>query len=902
MIPSNRFFAIMALIVLAVVIFTLLFVIVLKNSPRKLPDIKADSLPVETIQFNTATDSQKSMLPQYYFEGSVIDETGNGLSSAIILLKENKQEDKEYKTFSVDQYGRFRISVVAGVYVAQVTAPSAIQANQKNIKVPEDTNQQHNFQLVRAQSLGGKVLDENEKEVSEAEIRLYALKEDRSKEIQPSLEDQANLIYRTRSDNKGNFLFDPVWPRQYRLIASATGCLDYVDQAVNAGQKDYVIRFSKSGRIEVKVQDQTQKPVFLATVTLKYKDPNKIFLASHETSQNGVCVFPDLLEGRYSISAKHAEYSSGNESEKEINLQQSNMSCVLTLNRKGYSVSGKVIENKTKKPVSGFIVHLHTRQGFDATSLKQTASNAEGDFSFTDVSNGIYLIGEPEITNTSSEYTSILRHYKNALAVVVRDSDVKECNLIVYRKPVISGYVLDENAKPVEGAYLYADLYGPLETKSAKDGSFKFPTMMIENNDKIAQSKIYAYHPEKGVGESDIISYQAGSVIEEVKIILKKGMTVLGKVTDTQNNPISNALVDFRTTGSRHKYAVNEKGLYQIDNIPFNRFALIVSATGYLPETRIPLYEKKIQKAREDFSLKKEGESAKIQGIVFDKNGIPMNNVKMRCREMKYFFDPNDTEGYVTTQSQSDGSFLFKNLEEKKIYMLTAETDTTPPLKTRINGIPSNTMDVIVRLDFEPVTIKVSFDKSKIKNSTLINSQPMLILMACSDSYDVRNFRILQNFDDQVYTVDTPGRYLLFLRDIYVFASQYVNIDDHTSKNITVNLTVEETNRDDLYYLAGRCVDNDGRTLRDHYRVTCRFLGISPNPYILTLDAPFSLTEDGYFLFPLRYAGIYELIFSNYKNQIFYRQIVELSKSMAKPYGNNGLAIGLPDVVFREER
>ena len=205
---------------------------------------------------------------------------------------------------------------------------------------------------------------------------------------------------------------------------------------------------------------------------------------------------------------------------------------------KGATVTGRVLDSKTKLPVAGAIVRtVVPRMGGDSTS---SVTDAKGAYSLL-VQPGTYML-----IATHPGYEDLTQSNVNVVGGQTASKDVS-----VTPRARITGVVVDEERKPVAVAMITAEDAGdpmafamrmvrggnPQDAASGPDGRFSIRVR--------ADSDLRLRASKKGlpVAKTETMKLTPSERKTGVVLTIPSGVEVTGRVTDPENNPLSGVAV-----------------------------------------------------------------------------------------------------------------------------------------------------------------------------------------------------------------------------------------------------------------------------------------------------------------------------------------------------------------------
>lgn len=477
------------------------------------------------------------------------------------------------------------------------------------------------------------------------------------------------------SSTKGTFRFDPLPNGRYVLEASDSHWLGE-KQSVVAGDENVKIIVSQESSLTVSVRSTQGKPVLAALVHIISATYEPFhYTAQENTGLNGTAVFKKLKRGDYSITARHDWYL---DSEPvPVSICQSKQNIDVVLQDRNYSISGVVLEAKSKKPVASAPVVCALKHDIGNhevfSSTRTTISQEDGAFLFENLTGGIYAL---YVDSMTGYITGTPRNYMFGSAPPLQiplGEKTDNSDVILYVKKCwsVTGHVYDEvSKKPLPEVQVFlkqnyaSKAYGRFQIATEEEAIDRSVTdahgyYELIGNVEIADCRGTVLVMAKKDGytskESKEFQPQPDEEVRNVDIYIKKGVVLDGIVNGEEGNPIEDAMVYFEGMDSSYSFFVytDSQGKYSYVLEP-NRFELQATADECLPSDKIIVDLKMAgERYTQNFTLKKGGRI--IQGIVTDSDENPISNVFIYVNFISNFGnDPSNPNGAI-----SDGNGLF---------------------------------------------------------------------------------------------------------------------------------------------------------------------------------------------------------------------------------------------------
>lgn len=260
---------------------------------------------------------------------------------------------------------------------------------------------------------------------------------------------------------------------------------------------------------------------------------------------------------------------------------------MLSKGEKELMLDFEVIHKETKQPMSGVELSISVDN-----STRKDITNEEGRCRIIFDKEEASYVG---IRVRKEGFVPVdLRWYD----VIIRTGIPKKYTLEIEQGTSIGGFILNEKGRPIEGATVYLLVHGTDETKSIAINDQKETTDINGQwrcdivPSEIEDISIRLAHP-------DYISDEMYGVpptppIEELRnrtaiMVMKKGLSVSGKVVDTRGLPIEGALVaqgSDRFGSNYPKTKTDSEGWFTLKNAKPGGMVLTVQASGYSPDVK----------------------------------------------------------------------------------------------------------------------------------------------------------------------------------------------------------------------------------------------------------------------------------------------------------------------------
>ncbi|MCZ6793163.1 MAG: carboxypeptidase-like regulatory domain-containing protein, partial [Planctomycetota bacterium] len=439
------------------------------------------------------------------------------------------------------------------------------------------------------------------------------------------------------------------------------------------------------------VTDDGERTVADAKVTLRNSTSSELFEAV--TDERGVFEVRGLPAGRYFLVVDHEEFAPA--LGLEIGVREAARLTARTVRlRRGFAISGTVLEAKTLKPVPLARV---TGQLADATArpriLRSGETGIDGRFEFEGFVGGAYLITvtAPDHVPSPPERVALVPDGK------------RQFTLLLARGGSISGRVLDRQGKPVVGATLDlrpalgASAPSPLE-QGEQEESVQFVrisqrgTLMSEVTDDQGSYRFSGVPPGR---EYSLSLYHwkyapllvprfevgPGKATDDLDLTLRRGAVLRGRVLDERGRGIVSATVKAvlemkQTARARqvagalesalrmetHSLMTDSEGNYVISGLRPGTYRVIAKIANRLPYAVAGVDVVEVEVLEVVDIVLEPGES--FAGQVVDSHGNPIAGVDIRA------YDENSTRA----ATDLEGRFRLDGLPPSRVAVTAEKT------------------------------------------------------------------------------------------------------------------------------------------------------------------------------------------------------------------------------------
>jgi protocatechuate 3,4-dioxygenase beta subunit len=411
-----------------------------------------------------------------------------------------------------------------------------------------------------------------------------------------------------------------------------------------------------------------------------------------------------IPDGRYELTINSREYDM-----KRIPMVATGTNDVVLeiTAREPVLLKGRVLAGKPDKPLTNLRVRVIRTQGLGGRNewvdpSWHSVSDPHGAFSVEISGPGVYVV------EASADGYAIT---KSAPANTAVDPK-QEVRVTLAKGLSLSGTVVDEAGRPINGATVLArSTYGrPLPASAAKvlpganpqttDGRFRFENLSP------GTETIRALHPDYVFAEVKDIELKADATPAPLRITLKHGGTIRGRVYNQSGRPapgvrlqfLDRQFNDYRGTGEFATAISDEAGEYEISHLPDSLVYIIRhdgwTAEGVIRQAVRPAPGKSL---RVDF-----GGIKKVTGRLL-LNGKPVANTRVVLAD-----EPNNGIFEAATMTDDAGNFVFRGVPpgERTLYYTTGtgNRQRTSPVKPLV---VQTSNDAFGTLDLTTVTLRV---------------------------------------------------------------------------------------------------------------------------------------------------------------------------------------------------
>ena len=498
-------------------------------------------------------------------------------------------------------------------------------------------------------TLGGTVVDEEDRPIANARVRI----------CRSSLGTPTVLDVELKTDSEGRFQTTSLVPGRYWVRVQAEGFLLLAqDSLIGTGGDDLVLRLKRSQAVEgIVVLEESGEPVPNARVRGYGGYVRWIDATEASTDADGrftIVVDPDATTRLHAFQGDLVTL-------RPFTVRPDNMDqtgdIVLKL-QKGGSVSGIVCKHATGDAVEGVLVTTG-RHG-------EALSDGEGRFIIRGLVPTSY-----SIWINSNEYSLLERQQVEVNA----DIETVGVRLEVVRRITysLSGIVVDTDGRPVFGASLhpFAKRSFAAGKEAISDADGRFVAMLRKPKETTG---LLVRHGDFCYTTVDLVGRDLSQGMEGMRVVLQKsGGSIEGFVYDNEGEPKDQVVVSLRTRrlGNWNNLTLkttitDEMGHYFFGSVSVGAYFV----RAQLARRSVLSSEVEVRKEEKisDVNLVVLP-AGYISGRVTDDSGSPVKRIRVFAKRGRH---------HHTQKTDSEGRFLFKNLDEGENYVVQVNVKENP--------------------------------------------------------------------------------------------------------------------------------------------------------------------------------------------------------------------------------
>ena len=326
-------------------------------------------------------------------------------------------------------------------------------------------------------------------------------------------------------------------------------------------------------------------------------------------------------------------------------------------------VSGYVIEKLSGKPIQNAEVFYGTSRGDE-----HTATDSNGFFIIT----GIEQDYEKSITIVAKNFAS-----RKTSFIPVPGKILEGIKIELMPSCKVAGFIKDENANPVAGAAVELFYLTSQTVKTDTNGFYEIdgldPAFGQYQIKVMAGSypAITTSFPPAGAGQT-----------AKLDIALKPGVTVLGRVTNPDGNPLAGATIG--NTESQYMWnsinaITDANGYYELKSVDKGPLVLWAIHPQYPPY--VERFNISPQESEKQINIKFEKPN-QLRGKVVDGRGNPVQDVKVNIRNVNGVEFSNNRPEWIITDVE--GKFVIDNAPSSGKVTLQLWSQTVPNIMPEI--------------------------------------------------------------------------------------------------------------------------------------------------------------------------------------------------------------------------
>jgi protocatechuate 3,4-dioxygenase beta subunit len=343
------------------------------------------------------------------------------------------------------------------------------------------------------------------------------------------------------------------------------------------------------------------------------------------------------------------------------------------------SLAGRVVDATDGKPIAG---------------VRVVARGQGGEFLARSGPDGRYAMRglSPQSYRLSAEDDRFVA-WSRTVTVAAGQAETQDVPLV--RGATLSGRVVDEEGRPIEGATaavsrggenvfraFVRSLEGGGATRTGRDGSFRATRLAPGDNQRLDVR--HDDYEERAIGG---ISLSAGGVRSGATVVLRRGLSVRGVVKDEEGRPLAGAEVDLSSArtlragrggvqmsfigpGSQLRRETGPDGRFEFRGLKAGDYTASARRPGFSRATVDPVNVAEGRAVEPLELVLKPG--ATISGVLRDKTGAGASGWSVSARAAGQGGGPAFGPGSIRSEEPTgpDGAFLLEGLATGETYEL----------------------------------------------------------------------------------------------------------------------------------------------------------------------------------------------------------------------------------------
>ena len=646
-----------------------------------------------------AQSAESQKVEQITCTGKVVDDQGKPVTNAqvtlyklTVSLEQVSYEIKLAKEVTTKEDGTFAIKTEAGS--DELSAQAFILAQKEGLALGWTNwrlleNLDTEIKLGQAKVLAGKVVDEDQKPVADAEVGIAFMFLRTNDQPQFMIGDMALKLLTARTNNEGKFSFSQIpteasaellVKKPGRATVSTFNPQNFQGQSLqfSPGQTDIELIQPVEAKIEgMVVEKASGKPVadIQIMVTRGLNQPN-FGRKPVVSGEDGTFSVNALESGKHFLmtvtpTGKTADWiTKPVEVVTETGKTKSGIKVELS---KGGLLEVVVIEAVSKKPVEKASVVI----------LPQGGNRASGSITDEDGIARIRLMpGDYQMVQVYKQGYSRDRRQE---AITIEEGKTEHIEYELAGQPKITGVVRDEKGKPVQDVKLRIYPMGSGQDVSS-DTEGKFEVTYDPGRRPSGENPVMILVARYEEGNL-ATAVQLDEDARELDITLKPGVIFTGKVVDPDGKGITNSRILLMLRGPRWSSTIERnietdaEGNFEIKAIPpEQKYNITANAEGYgQNRTEEISTEDAVDNQLSIGELKLLLANLSVSGVVVDDEDKPVADAQVSCY--------GDNQPSRRTQTDTDGKFTLDKICAGRMRISANKSgETTSYGSTRLYG------------------------------------------------------------------------------------------------------------------------------------------------------------------------------------------------------------------------